>query len=210
MTLNGSIGTHSWINWRRRNEEAEQVVAHQPAVSFSISIQNPFNRAGGRTSNVRPKNFLFTLFLNTIMKSIVLLVCLACFSTGILVGQQSNRPSRPRIPPPSSASGSGAITLPEPYRGQQRFEYLVRYIITGGAAQSELNKLGLEGWELVAALTPDGNAKANLCYFKRPFVAVAAKEDSAEQAGAGQPATAPESKSDGKDKPQPESKPASR
>jgi hypothetical protein len=58
---------------------------------------------------------------------------------------------------------------------------LVRYIITGGAAQSELNKLGLEGWELVAALTSDGNAKANLCYFKRPFVAVVAKEDSAEQ-----------------------------
>ncbi len=30
----------------------EQVVAHQPAISFSISFQHTFNRAGGRTSNV--------------------------------------------------------------------------------------------------------------------------------------------------------------
>jgi hypothetical protein len=28
-------------------------VPHQPAISFSISIQHSFNRAGGRTSNVR-------------------------------------------------------------------------------------------------------------------------------------------------------------
>jgi hypothetical protein len=28
-------------------------VTHQPAKSFSISFQHPFNRAGGRTSNVR-------------------------------------------------------------------------------------------------------------------------------------------------------------
>jgi hypothetical protein len=34
------------------NEEGEQVVARQPAISFSISFQQPFNRAGGRTSNV--------------------------------------------------------------------------------------------------------------------------------------------------------------
>jgi hypothetical protein len=32
-----------------------QAVAHQPAISFSISFQHPFNRAGGRTSNVREK-----------------------------------------------------------------------------------------------------------------------------------------------------------
>jgi hypothetical protein len=32
-----------------------QGVAHQPAISFSISFQHPFNRAGGRTSNVREK-----------------------------------------------------------------------------------------------------------------------------------------------------------
>jgi ribosomal protein L37AE/L43A len=30
-------------------------VTHQPAISFSISIHFPFNRAGGRTSNVRQK-----------------------------------------------------------------------------------------------------------------------------------------------------------
>jgi hypothetical protein len=30
-------------------------VAHQPAISFPISFQYPFNRAGGRTSNVRDK-----------------------------------------------------------------------------------------------------------------------------------------------------------
>ena len=30
-------------------------MTHQPAISFSISFQHPFNRAGGRTSNVRQK-----------------------------------------------------------------------------------------------------------------------------------------------------------
>jgi len=180
-------------------------VAHQPAISFSTTIQSPLNRAGGRTSNVRPKTFTLNPLLKTIMKSIILLVCLAGALPGVLVGQQSNRQ---RILPPSSAPST--VKPPEPYGEQQRFEYLVRYIITDGAAQSELNKLGLEGWELVAALPPDGNAKANLCYFKRPFASVAAKEDSAEQAGTGQPATRPESKSKGGDKPQPESKGRSR
>ena len=132
------------------------------------------------------------------MKSIILLVCLAGFPPGILVGQESNQPPRPRITPP-----------PEPQRAKQRFEYLVRYIITGSAAQSELNKLGLDGWELVAVLPPDGNAKANLCYLKRPFTSVAAKEDSAEDS-AGQPAIRPESKSEGGDKPQPEAEGRSR
>ena len=31
-------------------------MAHQPAISFSISLQHPFNRAGGRTSNVLQDN----------------------------------------------------------------------------------------------------------------------------------------------------------
>ena len=31
-------------------------MTHQPAISFSISSQHPFNRAGGRTSNVLPRN----------------------------------------------------------------------------------------------------------------------------------------------------------
>jgi len=35
--------------------DAEQIVAHQPAKSFSISFQHSFNRAGGRTSNVRQR-----------------------------------------------------------------------------------------------------------------------------------------------------------
>jgi len=34
---------------------AQQVVAHQPAISFSNSFQNHFKRAGGRTSNVVPE-----------------------------------------------------------------------------------------------------------------------------------------------------------
>ena len=34
------------------DSNSEQVVTHQPAISFSISFQHPFNRAGGRTSNV--------------------------------------------------------------------------------------------------------------------------------------------------------------
>jgi hypothetical protein len=37
--------------------EAEQVMTHQPAISFSNSFHIPFNRAGGRTSNVRPKQY---------------------------------------------------------------------------------------------------------------------------------------------------------
>jgi hypothetical protein len=40
---------------RLDEKEAEQVVAHQPAISISISTRFPFNRAGGRTSNVRQK-----------------------------------------------------------------------------------------------------------------------------------------------------------
>ena len=34
---------------------AEQFVAHQPALSFSILFQHSFNRAGGRTFDVVPK-----------------------------------------------------------------------------------------------------------------------------------------------------------
>lgn len=45
------------------------------------------------------------------------------------------------------------------------------------------------------------------CYF---LIERLEKTKKGEQAGAGQPATAPESKPEGKDKPQPESKPASR
>ncbi len=37
-------------------------MTHQPAISFSISIHSPFNRAGGRTSNVR-KNMKHTILL---------------------------------------------------------------------------------------------------------------------------------------------------
>jgi len=36
-------------------KKAEQGVTHQPAKSFSISFLHPFNRAGGRTSNVGEK-----------------------------------------------------------------------------------------------------------------------------------------------------------
>ena len=37
-------------------QESEQVVTHQPATSFSISLPHSFNRAGGRTSNVGQEN----------------------------------------------------------------------------------------------------------------------------------------------------------
>jgi hypothetical protein len=42
----------SFPNAIHSSNKTEQVVAHQPAVSFSISFQHQFNRAGGRTSNV--------------------------------------------------------------------------------------------------------------------------------------------------------------
>ena len=44
-----------------RMKIGEQVVTHQPAISFSISFQHPFSRAGGRTSNVRQKFHEFHL-----------------------------------------------------------------------------------------------------------------------------------------------------
>ena len=37
---------------KTNQKQAEQIVTHQPAISFSISVQHPFNRAGGRTFNV--------------------------------------------------------------------------------------------------------------------------------------------------------------
>ena len=37
-------------------KNGEQGMTHQPAISFSNSFHFPFNRAGGRTSNVRQKN----------------------------------------------------------------------------------------------------------------------------------------------------------
>ena len=45
----------------RRIEEAEQVMTHQPAISFPISFQHPFNRAGGRTSNDSQRNLTIML-----------------------------------------------------------------------------------------------------------------------------------------------------
>ena len=44
-------------------------MAHQPAISFSISFQHPFNRAGGRTSNVAQE---------------MLRICLASLLVGVL------------------------------------------------------------------------------------------------------------------------------
>jgi hypothetical protein len=37
-------------------KNTQQVVAHQLAIIFSNSFQPPFNRAGGRTPNVRKEN----------------------------------------------------------------------------------------------------------------------------------------------------------
>jgi hypothetical protein len=46
----------------------EQVVTHQPAKSFTISFQHPFNRAGGRTSNVRRQRIMSRFILNKVAR----------------------------------------------------------------------------------------------------------------------------------------------
>jgi len=48
-----AILVHGRISRVFTEDEEQRVVTHQPAISFSISFQHPFNRAGGRTSNVR-------------------------------------------------------------------------------------------------------------------------------------------------------------
>ncbi len=62
-----------------RNPRAEQVVTHQPAISFSNSIHFPFNRAGGRTSNVRHKTiYMLACKTKSIIKRIII-GCALCF-----------------------------------------------------------------------------------------------------------------------------------
>ena len=46
---------HSRRIGRWKKLTGEQVVTHQPAISFSISFLTPFNRAGGRTFDVSPR-----------------------------------------------------------------------------------------------------------------------------------------------------------
>jgi hypothetical protein len=58
-------------------------VTHQPAISFSISIHFPFNRAGGRTSNVRQN-----------MKAAIII-----FGSALLVGCASSDRSTTHQPP---------------------------------------------------------------------------------------------------------------
>ena len=64
---------HQNPNPRRNRTRAEQIVARQPAISFSISFQHPFNRAGGRTSIVRQTNTVSSLAaskVNSLMSDI--------------------------------------------------------------------------------------------------------------------------------------------
>ena len=48
-------------------------MTHQPATSFSIAFRHPFNRAGGRTSNVREemKSYRFTSVLIAAFRKIL-------------------------------------------------------------------------------------------------------------------------------------------
>lgn len=134
------------------------------------------------------------------MKAAIRTLCLIGVFSGMLVGQQT----RPRTITQPIAPTSAAVKAPEPYGGQQQFEYLVRYLTTGYEAQSELNKLGEEGWEMVASLPPDGNAKANLCYFKRPVAPNGSAEHSARQGDTETTVENSEPKAEGNTKPQPE------
>jgi hypothetical protein len=134
------------------------------------------------------------------MKAAIRTLCLIGVFSGMLVGQQT----RPRTITQPIAPTSAAVKAPEPYGGQQQFEYLVRYLTTGYEAQSELNKLGAEGWEMVASLPPDGNAKANLCYFKRPVAPTGSAAHSTKQGGAAPTGESPAPKAEDSDKPQPE------
>lgn len=104
------------------------------------------------------------------MKKFILLLGIACHITLLLRAEEDPHP-RMRLMPVPAAAPAKVVKPPQPYRGQQKFEYLARYIGTGNDAGETKNKLGEEGWELVAALPPSGNALANLCYFKRPIVA---------------------------------------
>jgi hypothetical protein len=47
----------------------------------------------------------------------------------------------------------------------QQFEYLVKAVRTGESVEDALNRLGLEGWELVSVLRDDGGY--SYFYFKR-------------------------------------------
>lgn len=104
------------------------------------------------------------------MKKFILLLGIACHITLLLRAEEDPHP-RMRLMPVPAAAPAKVVKPPRPYPGQQKFEYLARYIGTGNDAGETMNKLGEEGWELVAALPPSGNALANLCYFKRPIVA---------------------------------------
>jgi Transposase len=50
-----------------RSGSVQQAETHQPAISFSISIQNHFNRAGGRTSNVEKITLTTCCECNTLL-----------------------------------------------------------------------------------------------------------------------------------------------
>lgn len=56
---------------------AEQVVARQPVISISITIQHPFNRAGGRTSNVGQETQAMRSIAKCLLKTLFALVLLA-------------------------------------------------------------------------------------------------------------------------------------
>ena len=73
----------------RNNKRVQQVVTHQPAISFSISFQHPFNRAGRRTSNVKRKT--------TDMKKTLITIGL-CLAMAPLVSATSPIPSHPPAP----------------------------------------------------------------------------------------------------------------
>lgn len=64
-------------------------------------------------------------------------------------------------------AGKGLPDRAENVSNSPQFEYLMRYLSIGRGQTAELNKLGLEGWELVSVLPPREGAKAHPFYFKR-------------------------------------------
>jgi hypothetical protein len=106
-------------------------------------------------------------------------------------------------PSPERAVRERRISVPQ-------FEYLVEKVHPQDSVQHVLNKLGLEGWELVSVARYDRPGPTTL-YLKRTSRSPQTQtKNEGEQAGSGQFATRPESKPEGSDKPQPESEGRSR
>jgi hypothetical protein len=85
------------------------------------------------------------------MKTRIWSACLACIVVGLILSGLSKNES------------SGQVKEEKPVR--TKWEYKVQTNLT----DEQWNKLGQEGWELVAATErPTGGGQITRCYFKRP------------------------------------------